>query len=75
LERATLFGVCDIDADRLGAFAEANELAGVKTWTDPDAMLAEEGLAATVLAIKADESRLTGETLELPAGLFDPDLG
>jgi len=46
---ATLFGVCDIDEDRLGRFCDFCELKGTRQFTSVDAMIAEPGLDALII--------------------------
>lgn len=47
--RAELFGLCDVDHDRLDAFIEKHKLAGVRKFTDFHAMLAEKDMDAVVV--------------------------
>ena len=47
--RAELFGICDLDADRLKKFVDYCGLKGAKTFTDPKKFLASKDLDAVVI--------------------------
>jgi predicted dehydrogenase len=49
--RYELFGLCDIDADRLAASVEDNKVHGVPTCTDVEAFLADPGLDAVIVTV------------------------
>ena len=51
MERAGLFGLCDVDADRLGRYVEVNKLDGVRTFTDVDEFLAQKDLDAVIATV------------------------
>lgn len=51
LPRAELFGVCDINADRLGKFCDYCGLTGARRFTDPAEFLAHPDLDAVVIAV------------------------
>jgi predicted dehydrogenase len=48
-ERATLFGVCDRDADRLGKFVEYCGLKGARTFTDATDFFSQPDLDAVII--------------------------
>jgi predicted dehydrogenase len=48
---ARLFGVCDIDADRLNKFCDFCSLTGVPRFTDTDAFLANKDLDAVIVTV------------------------
>jgi predicted dehydrogenase len=49
--RAQLFGVCDIDADRLNKFCDFCSLTGTPKFTDTDAFLAQKDLDAVIVTV------------------------
>ncbi len=49
--RAELFGLCDVDADRLHAFVAAGRYDTARTFTDVDAFLAQEELDAVIITV------------------------
>lgn len=49
MPRAALFGVCDIDADRLGKFADYLQLKNTRTWTDPDEFFKQPELDGVII--------------------------
>jgi hypothetical protein len=50
-DRGTLFGLCDIDTDRMETFVRHCGLEGVKTWTDPDAFFTQKEMDAVVITV------------------------
>lgn len=48
-ERAELFGVCDLDADRLGKFVQYCELEGARTFTHPEEFFGQPDLDAVIV--------------------------
>jgi predicted dehydrogenase len=49
VEDATLFGVCDINAERLKTFVDYCELKGAKTFTDPKVFLTHPEMDAVII--------------------------
>jgi predicted dehydrogenase len=49
--RAELFGVCDLDADRLGKFCDYCGLKDAPRYTDTRAFLTEKGLDAVIITV------------------------
>ncbi len=49
--RAELFGLCDIDADRLQAFVQNGEYANARTFTNVDEFLAQPELDAVIVTV------------------------
>lgn len=48
-ERAELFGICDLDADRLGKFVDYCGLTGARTFTDPAKFFSQPDLDAVII--------------------------
>jgi predicted dehydrogenase len=49
MERASLFGICDRDADRLGKFVDYCELKGARTFTDSAEFFRQPDLDAVII--------------------------
>jgi predicted dehydrogenase len=49
--RAELFGVCDLDADRLAKFCDYCQLEGTRRYTDPAAFFHEKDLDAVIVTV------------------------
>ncbi len=49
MPRAELFGICDIDPDRLGKFVDYCGLNGARTFTDPDDYFAQKEMDAVLI--------------------------
>lgn len=49
IPRAELYGLCDIDGDRLARYVDAQKLHGVRASTDLDAFLSDKNLDAVVI--------------------------
>ena len=47
--RAELFGVCDLDADRMRKFCDFCELKGVRTFTNADEFFGQRGMDAVII--------------------------
>jgi predicted dehydrogenase len=65
--RAELFGLCDIDADRTTKFCAYCELKNARTFTDPEAFVADPGMDALIVTTP-DFTHLDMAKIALRAG-------